>query len=195
MLLYYSPGACSLADRIALKEAGVKFDQARVDLKTHQLEDGRAFTDINPKGYVPALELDNGELLTENIAILSMIAEENPALMPAGSLGRARLLEMLAYLSTEIHKAFSPLFNPNTSAADKTKATGEISKRLAFVADRLKGPYLFGEKPTVADTYLFVMLMWAQKNNITLPPALTQFKDKMQARPAVQEALKDEGLA
>ena len=108
MILYYSPGACSLADHIALHEAGMKFDLVKVDLKTHKLDDGRSFTEINPKGYVPALQFDDGEVLTENVAILSMIADKYPALMAPGQFGRYRLLEMLAYISTEIHKSFKP---------------------------------------------------------------------------------------
>jgi glutathione S-transferase len=194
MILYFSPGACSLADHIALHEAGMTFDLAKVDLKTHKLDDGRDFTEVNPKGYVPALQLDNGDVLTENVAILSMIAEAHPALMAPGSLGRSRLLEMLAFISTEIHKSFKPLFSPDATDADKSKAVGLIAKKLTFIATQLKGPYLFGETPTVADSYLFVMLTWAAKNGVAIPASLTQFSDRMRSRPAVQAALKHEGL-
>jgi glutathione S-transferase len=155
MILYYSPGACSLADHIALLEADMKFDLSKVDLKTHKLENGRSFFDINPKGYVPALQLDDGSLLTENIAILYMIADTYPSLMVPGQFGRYRLLEMLAFISTEIHKAFTPLFDPNASDAEKKEASDNISARLAFIATQFKGHYLFGASATVADIYLF----------------------------------------
>lgn len=192
--LYYSPGACSLADHIALQEAGAKFDLVRVNLKTHMMEDGRSFLEINPKGYVPALQFDDGEILTENIAILAMIADRHPALMAPGQLGRYRLLEMLAYISTEIHKSFKPLFAPGTAEQEK-KATAEaIAKRLRFVSSRLKGPYLFGEEMTVADAYLFVMLLWSEKNGIAVPSNLKAFSEHVKARPTVQVALKQEGL-
>src|SRR4029079_16972343 len=122
MKLYYSPGACSLADHIALHEAGMEFELVKVDLKTHKLEDGRSFFDINPKGYVPALQFDDGEVLTENVAILSFIAARHPALDAPGELGRYRLLEMLAYISSEVHKAFHPLFDPAATDAEKKTA-------------------------------------------------------------------------
>jgi glutathione S-transferase len=194
MILYYSPGACSLADHIALHEAGIKFDLAKVDLKTHQLDDGRAFADINPKGYVPALQLDNGDVLTENIAILSMIADTYPALIAPGPFGRSRLLETLAYISTEIHKSFKPLFDPDATEVDKNKASKLIATKLAFISTQLQGPYLYGEKATVADAYLFVMLMWATKNGIAVPEALEEFSKRMRSRPTVQAALRHEGL-
>jgi glutathione S-transferase len=194
MILYYSPGACSLADHIALHEADMKFDLVKVDLKTHKLEDGRAFTDINPKGYVPALQLDNGDVLTENIAILSMIAENFPALIAPGPFGRSRLLETLAYISTEIHKSFKPLFDPDATEAEKNKASKLIATKLAFISTQLQGPYLFGEKATVADAYLFVMLMWATKNGISVPDPLVEFSKRMRSRPTVQAALRHEGL-
>jgi glutathione S-transferase len=194
LTLYYSPGACSLADHIALHESGEKFNLVKVDLKSHKLEDGRSFLEVNPKGYVPALQLDDGEILTENIAILTMIADNHPALMAPGQFGRYRLLETLAYISTEIHKAFKPLFASDTPDADKKKAADTISKRLQFISSQLRGPYLFGEEMTVADAYLFVMLLWAQKNKIALPDALKTFVEHVKARPTVQVALKHEGL-
>ncbi len=194
MKLYYSPGACSLADHIALNEAGMKFDLVKVDLKTHTLDDGRAFRDVNPKGYVPALELDGGEVLTENVAILSLIADRYPALMAPGPLGRYRLLEMLAYIGSEIHKAFHPLFDPRASEAEKKTAAASIAPRLALVAGKCEGPYLFGQNATVADAYLFVMLMWAAKNRIAIPEPLKAFSAHMRSRPTVVAALKREGL-
>ena len=119
MILYYSPGACSLADHIALEEADMKFDLEKVELQTHNLGDARSYYEINPKGYVPALQFDDGEVLTENVVILNAIADRYPALIPPGQFGRHRLLEMLAYLLTEVHKSFHPLFSPAASDAEK----------------------------------------------------------------------------
>ena len=195
MILYFAPGACSLADHIALHEANLTFDRVKVDLKTHTTEDGRDFTKINPKGYVPALALEGGELLTENIAILSWIADQAPALAPGGALGRYRLLETLAFISTEIHKSFKPFFTPGAVDADKAKAGEAIAKRLDLIAGEMDGDYLFGSNASVADAYLFVMLMWAKKNAVEIPQPLMAFFDRMKARPAVQLALKHEGLA
>lgn len=195
MILYYSPGACSLADHIALIEADMKFDLARVDLKTHKLDDGRSYLDINPKGYVPALQFDDGEILTENIAILSFIADRYPALIAPGQLGRYRLLEMLSFISGEIHKPFTPLFNPATTEKDQAAAVKKIRQRLDYIATRIKGPYLFGEHATVADAYLFVTLLWAAKNKIDIPQPLKVLAEHMRARPTVDIALRQEGLS
>jgi len=194
MKLYYAPGACSLADHIALNEADLKADLVRVDLKGHKLEDGRSLYDVTPKGYVPVLELDSGERLTENVAILAYIADRYPALIPPGELGRYRLLEMIAYFATELHKAFHPLFHSGDSEADKKKVTETIAKKLELVAGELKGPYLFGEKATAADCYLFVILTWAMKFKIAMPPPLKDFLRHMRSRPTVVAALKREGL-
>jgi glutathione S-transferase len=194
MKLYYAPGACSLADHIALNEADIKTDFVRVDLKGHKLDDGGSLYDITPKGYVPILELDNGERLTENVAILAYIADRYPALIPPGELGRYRLLEMVAYLATELHKAFHPLFHAEDGEAERTRARETIAKRLAFLAGELKGPYLFGEKATVADAYLFVMLTWAIKHKIAIPHSLKALLQHMKSRPTVVAALKREGL-
>ena len=195
MILYYSPGACSLADHIALHEAGMSFDLAKVDLKSHKLEDGRSFLDVNPKGYVPALQFDDGEVLTENVAILSYIADQCPALDVPGELGRYRRLEMLAYLAAEVHKAFHPLFDPGATDAEKKTAAGNVGKKLTFLSTKLAQPYLFGAQATVADAYLFVMLTWAAKNKIPVPDTLKAFSALMRSRPAVQMALKHEDLA
>lgn len=193
MKLYLAPGACSLADHIALHEAGLEFDRIKVDLKTGRTADGRDYARINPKGYVPALEFDDGDVLTENIAILSMIADKAPDLMPSGPLGRFRLLEILAFISTEIHKAFRPFFKPDSTAAEKAAAADQLGKRFAYVAGQMKGDYLFG-RFSVADPYLFVMCLWAQKNGLTLPDPLPAFVTRMKARPAVRLALEHEGL-
>ena len=151
MILYYSPGACSLADHIALHEAGIAFDRCKVDLKAKVTEDGRDYAKINPKGYVPALEMDDGDILTENIAILSWIADQAPGLSPAGPFGRYRLLETLAFISTEIHKGFKPLFVPGSTDAEKAKVGDAIAGRLALIAGQVEGPYLFGPAASVAD--------------------------------------------
>lgn len=194
MLLYYSPGACSLADHIALLEADRKIDLIKVDLKTHQLEDGRSFFEINPKGYVPVLQLDDGKLLTENIAVLTYVADLFPALHAPGTFGRYRSLEMMAFISSEIHKAFKPLFTPNASPEAKEAAGRQIEKRLELLAGQFHGPFVFGRDLTVADCYLFVMLLWAKKNHLNIPQVLSAFSAHMRARPAVAVAMKQEGL-
>lgn len=197
LILYYSPGACSLASHIALHEAGEKFDLAKVDLKTHTVEDGRSFKDINPKGYVPALQFDNGDVLTENVAILTKIADRHSTLAAPGEYGRYRLLEMLAFISSEIHKSFKPLFSASSTAEEKQAAKDAIAKRLEFLAKhkQMSGAYLFGDNMTVADAYLFVMLLWAEKNGVKVPDTLKKLAEAMKARPTVHLALKHEGLA
>jgi glutathione S-transferase len=194
MILYYSPGACSLADHIALYEAGLKFSVVKVDLQTHTLEDGRPLSDINPKNYVPVLQLDDGELLTENIAILSFIADKAPALIPPGPMGRYRLLEMLGFISAETHKAFEPVFSPDATETEKKQAAEKITSGLTLISTLMKGPYLFGEHASVADCYLYVVLMWARNNKLAIPANLSSFSQHMTARPTVQVALKHEGL-
>jgi glutathione S-transferase len=194
MKLYLAPGACSLADHIALHEAGLDFDHVRVDLRTKRTEDGRDFNEVNPKGYVPALVLDDGQVLTENAAILSWIAEQAPRLAPGGSLGRTRLIEMLAFIGSELHKPFVRALFP-TSDDDKQAAEDAIRRRLAFLAERLGGDYLFGSEVSVADAYLYVMLRWAEMQSIEVPEPLAAFARRMEARPAVRQALQDEGLA
>ena len=194
MKLYLTPGACSLADHIAMCEAGLEFDRVRVDLRTKRTEDGRDFTEINPKGYVPALVLDDGQLLTENVAILCWVAERAPKLAPGGELGRIRLIEMLAFIATELHKPFVRYFFP-TSDADKQVAEDAIRKRLGFIADRLQREYLFGSECSVADAYLYVMLRWARMQGLELPEPLPALAQRMEARPAVRLALQHEGLA
>jgi glutathione S-transferase len=194
MKLYYAPGACSLADHIALHEANLAFDRVKVDLKAKTVEGGGDYLKVNPKGYVPALVLDDGQVLTENIAILSWVADQAPALAPTGDLARYRLLETLAYVSTEIHKAFKPFFNPKADEAQKADARSLIEKRLGLIAERLTGDYLFGSQASVADAYLFVMLRWAQANGVALSAPLKGYYDRMSARPAVRLALEHEGL-
>lgn len=193
MKLYYSPGACSLADHIALHEAGMAFEHERVDLKSKRTASGADFTAINPKGYVPALTLDTGETLSENIAVLDWIAHQADALKPSGPLGHTRLLEALAYISTELHKSFKPFF-AGGGEEEKAKAGEMIRKRMAYLADTLQDDFLFGPSPSVADCYLFVMLLWAQKLGVEAPERLTALRDRMLQRPAVQTAMRHEGL-
>ncbi len=193
MKLYYAPGACSLADHIALHEAGLSFDHEKVDLKTKRTEGGVDFSTINPKGYVPALTLDSGETLSENIAILDWIAHQDSKLAPSGPMGHTHLLEALAFISTEIHKSFKPFF-AGAGDSDKAKAGEMIGKRMGYLADTMKGDYLFGSTVSVADFYLFVMLLWAKKFGVEPPAPLIAFRERMMTLPSVQKAMKHEGL-
>lgn len=193
MKLYYHPGACSLATQIALREAGQPFDSEDVDLQSKRTASGENFSAINPKSYVPALRLDTGELVTESLAVLDYIASQYPALGLDGGLGRTRLLESLAYISTELHKSFDPFFMPSMWA-DKADAAYYITRRMKFLADTMRGDYLFGDDPSVADFYLFVTLLWAEKFGVDVPPELVAMRDRMKARPAVQGAMRAEGL-
>ena len=193
MKLYFSPGACSLADHIALHEAGLSFEHEKVDLKAKHTESGADYLGINPKGYVPALTLDSGETLSENIAILDWIAHQDSALKPDGAMGHTHLLEALAFISTEIHKSFKPFF-AGGGEEEKAKAGQMILKRMTYLADTMAGDYLFGSAISVADCYLFVMLLWAKKNDLEVPPKLVSFRDRMMTLPSVQKAMTHEGL-
>lgn len=193
MKLYYAPGACSLADHIALHEAGLSFEHEKVDLKLKRTEKGADYTTINPKGYVPALTLDSGETLSENVAILDWIAHQDTALKPSGQLGHTHLLEALAYISTEIHKSFKPFFS-GAANEEKAKAGETILMRMSYLAETMQGDFLFGSEVSVADCYLFVMLLWAQKNGLEAPAKLAAFSERMMERPAVCKAMTHEGL-
>jgi glutathione S-transferase len=193
MKLYYAPGACSLADHIALLQAGLPFEHEKVDLQTKRTDSGADFKAINSKGYVPALVLDSGETLTENIAILDWIARQNGALTPPGSMGPTRLLEALAYISTELHKSFKPFFQ-NGSSEEKAKASETIQRRFAYLAETMHAPFLLGADVSVADFYLFVMLLWARTVELDVPTKLAGYRDRMMEIPAVQNAMKYEGL-
>jgi glutathione S-transferase len=193
MKLYYAPGACSLADHIALHEAGLSFEHEKVDLKAKRTESGADYTTVNPKGYVPALTLDSGETLTENVAILDWIAHQDTALKPSGQMGHTHLVEALAYISTEIHKSFKPFFS-GASDEEKSKAGETILKRMAYLSETMQGDFLFGPNVSVADCYLFVMLLWAQKNGLEAPGKLATFRDRMMDRPAARKAMTHEGL-
>lgn len=200
MKLFFSPGACSLSPRIALLEAGLPFTTQKVDTKTKQLEGGGDFWAINSKGYVPLLQLDNGEYLSEGPAIIQYIADQNPAsgLAPAaGTMERYRLQEMLNFITSEIHKGFSPLFDPTMSAEMKQGFREKLAKRFDWLTKELGGKsYLMGESFTVADGYLFTVLNWGQWVGVDIAkwPVLAAFHARVAARPKVQEALKAEGL-
>jgi glutathione S-transferase len=194
MKLYITPGACSLADHIALTEAGIAVEPVRVDLRTRRTEHGDDFTQVNPKGYVPALAFEDGEVLTENVAIIGWISDEAPQLTPPGTLGRARNTEMLAFLATEIHRPFMrSMFSP--ADAEKTAAREAIAARLAHLAGRIEGDYLFGDTFSGADTLFYVMVRWARDSGFDLDGRLLEFAERVEARPAVQSTLRAEGLA
>lgn len=193
MRLYYSPLACSLADHIALREAGFTFDLERVDLKTHRTETGRDFREISAKAYVPVLVLDGGDIITENVAVLDWIATTGPALTVEGALGRTRVLEALTFITTEIHHAFKPMWHGG-SVDEREKASAKITTLFNHLAPSLKGDYLFGDKPSVADFYLFVMLLWAERFEVITPEPLQALRARMLARPAVRAAMVYEGL-
>ncbi|MGL4230841.1 MAG: glutathione transferase GstA [Casimicrobium sp.] len=200
MKLYYSNGACSLSPHICLREAGLPFELVRASTKTHQLDDGTDFYTINPQGSVPVLELDNGERLTEGPAIVQYIADLAPAskLAPAnGTLERARLQEWLNFITSELHKGFSPLFKPTTPDAYKPIAIEHLQKKFAHADSKLAGrDYAMGDTFTAADAYLFTVSNWSKFVNLDLSAHknLTALLARVAARPKVQEALKAEGL-
>ena len=200
MKLYYSPGACSLSPHITLKESGLPFEAVAAPTKTHLLPDGTDYYSINPLGYVPLLELDDGTRLREGPAIVQYIADQVPAknLAPAnGTLARYKVQEWLTFIGTEIHKGFSPLFNPAMPAEAKAVAKERLLGRLKWIDGELAGKqYLMGDAFSVADPYLFTVTNWAAPMQIDLTPYpnLQAFRARMSARPAVQEAMKAEGL-
>jgi glutathione S-transferase len=194
MKLYFAPNACSLADHIALIEAGADFEAVAVDIHTKRTASGEDFLAINPKGYVPALMLDDCEILTENIAVLDWIAERYPQLRRNGTLSRTRQLEMLAFISTEIHRSYKPLWHGGAEA-EKQKAREEVAGLLRFGAGQMIGDYLFGDEMTVADCYLFVMLRWAERFGVAVPEKLLRLQWRMEQRPAVLAALAREEAA
>ena len=195
MKLYYAPGACSLSPHIALHEAGLAHDLVKVDLKAKKLSTGEDFNTINPKGQVPALLLDNGELVTEGPVIVQMIADRVPdkKLAPAnGTTERYKLQEWLNFIGTEVHKSFGPLFNPTLSDETKTFFRNRINGKLSYIDSKLADrDYLMGPQFTVADAYLYTMLRWADgmKIDITGFKNLVAYKARVAARPQVQAAL------
>jgi glutathione S-transferase len=200
MQLYYSPGACSLASHITLREAGLPVELKKTDTKTKKLEDGSDYFAVNSKGAVPALRLDDGQVLTEGPAILQYLADQKPEskLVPkAGTLERYRVLEWLNFITSEVHKGFSPLFNPAADPKVKEYTTQNLEKRFDWINKQLAGKqYLTGEQFTIADAYLFVVANWSNFVGIDLGrwPALKAFVERVAARPKVQEALAAEGL-
>lgn len=199
MKLYAAPGACSLASNIALHEAGIKFDLAKVDLRTKKVE-GADFNDVNSKGYVPALRLDDGQILTENVAVLQYIADRNPAAKlapPAGTMEHYRLQEWLSFINSELHKSFGPLFSPEAKDDTKQYALNLLRKRLGWLQGAMGSKkYLLGEQFTVADAYLFTILGWGAHVGVDIGqwPALKSYFDRIGARPHVIEAMTAEGL-
>ncbi len=200
MKLYYSPGACSLSPHIALREAGLPFDLQKVDLKSKQMDGGGDFTAVSAKGYVPALILDDGQMLTEGPAIVQYIADRKPesGLAPkAGTLERYRLMEWLNFISAELHKTFAPLFHPEVAAEWRQASRDRIAQRLDFIEKHLQGKdYLMGKQFTVADGYLFTVLNWSNLVGFDLGkwPLVQAYLARVAARPKVREALKAEGL-
>jgi len=200
MKLYFSPGACSLSPHIVLREAGLPFSLEKVDLRSKTTAGGRDFREVNPKGVVPALEIDGGAVLTEGPAIVQYVADLAPAsgLAPAaGSMERYRLAEWLNFISTELHKSYSPLFRPELADEIKTYARNNLNQRYSHVEQMLDGrDYLMGAQFTAADAYLFVVTNWARpvKLDLSAFPNLLAFHKRVAARPAVQQAMREEGL-
>jgi len=200
MKLFYSPGACSLSPHIVAREAGIELKLQKVDTRTKTATVEGDFWAVNPKGYVPALELDNGEILTEGPAIVQYLADLKPAsqLAPAnGTWARVRLQEMLNYITSEIHKSYSPLFNPSVSNDVRQERVEYLRRRYALLDRQLADrSYLFGDQFTVADAYLFVVTNWAQSTRVDLSDFthLAAFQKRVAARPAVRAAMTAEGL-
>jgi len=200
MKLFYAPGACSLSPHIVAQEAGIPLELVRVDTKTKTIASDGDFWAINPKGYVPALELDDGQVLTEGPAIVQFLADLKPdsALAPPnGSAPRYRLQEMLSYITSEIHKTYSPLFNPKVTGDVRAERTDYLKKRYALLDRHLaQHDYLVGDRFTAADAYLFVVTNWAKSTQVDLSEFthLLAFQKRIAARPAVQAAMRAEGL-
>lgn len=198
MKLYYSPGACSRASHIVLEESGIAYETVRVNLKDKRTADGRDFLTINPKGYVPALQLGDGEVLTENTALLPYLGElvaSTRLMPPAGSFENYRVREWLGFINGELHKNCSPLFRPNIPEAVAQQARDNLNRRLTYTNEKLgAGPFLLGDQLTVADAYLFVVLGWLPRLKVDTGawPNLNAFFERMKQRPAVQKVLRDE---
>ncbi|HTT13725.1 MAG TPA: glutathione transferase GstA [Burkholderiaceae bacterium] len=201
MKLYYGPGTCALSPHIVLSELGLAHDLVKVSTKTRKMEDGGDYLQVNPKGYVPTLELDDGQRLTEGPAIVQYLADRVPSakLAPAnGTMERYRLQEWLNFITSEIHKQFSPMFNPATSEEVKEGQRTKLAGRFDWLSRQLEGrQYLMGDQFTVADAYLFTVLRWSPFTGIDLGkwPVLAQYVARVGARPKVQAAMKAEGLS
>ncbi|MXQ14369.1 glutathione transferase GstA [Microvirga makkahensis] len=200
MKLYYAPGACSLAPHIVAREAGLSLDLIKVDLRDRTTETGQSFEEINPKGYVPALRVESGEVLTEVSAIIQYLASQAPLsnLMPGhDGFDRFRFLEWLGFISTEIHKGFGPLWRPNFPEDVKQAARDRLFQRFAYLDKYFaEKPYIMGESFTIADAYLFTVLNWAHVHKLDMSAYsnIAAFVNRIAARPKVQEALATEGL-
>ena len=200
MKLYYSPGACSQAPHILLHEIGLDHDAVRVDLKNKTLEDGSDYLAINSKGAVPALQLDSGDVLTENAVILQYLGDRSSigeVLPPLGNFRRYRVLELVNFITTELHKRFGFIFDREATDAFKAFVKSGLEKKLDWIDQRLgAGPFLFGEDLTLPDTYLFVMTRWTDKvlRNLDRWPNLSAFYKRMQDRNSVRHVLRFEGL-
>ena len=198
--LYFCPGACSLASHITAREAGIDLELKRADTKTKKLVDGSDYYAVNSKGSVPALRLDDGQVLTEGVAIMQYLADQKPEsnLAPkAGTLARYRVQEWLNFITSEIHKSYSPLWNPANDAKVKEFAQANLEKKLDWINGQLAGKeYLTGDTFTIADAYLYTVINWSNFLNLGLDkwPALKEFHARVAARPKVQEALEAEGL-
>lgn len=199
MKLYYAPAACSLAPHIAAREAGLDLALEKVDLGAKKTESGRNYLSINPKGAVPALEIDGGEVLTENAVVLQYLADKaaQSELVVSNGMARWHFLELINFIATELHKGFGPLWDSRTSAAGREIAVENLSKRFDIL-DRQLGskPYLTGDKFTIADAYAYAVLNWTKIHDIDMRrwPRLIAFLDRVAARPAVRQALAEEGL-
>ena len=200
MKLYYAPGACSLSPHIVARELGIDIDLEKTDNRTKRTASGADYLTINPKGYVPAIVLDDGQVLTEGPALVQYLADQKPEaglVPPAGTMERYRMQEMLGYINSELHKTYSPLFNDATPQETRNERLAYLKKRYAVLNDRLANrPYLFGDQLTVADAYLFVVTRWANFVKLDLSgfPNVLAFQQRVAARPAVKAAMKAEGL-
>jgi glutathione S-transferase len=199
MILYYSPSACSQAPHILMHEIGLSHDAKRVDLKSKVLEDGSSYLDINPKGAVPALQLDNGEVLTENAVILQYLGDRagsHDVLPSLGSFRRYRVLEQVNFITTELHKRFGFLFDPEATDEMKKLVVERLTKKLDHIEKELgQGPFMMGDELTLADPYLFVIAGWTEKvMGLDRWPNLRAFRERMMTRPSVRNVLKFEGL-
>jgi glutathione S-transferase len=200
MKLYYTPGACSLSPHIVARESGTEIALERVEGKTKKTESGKDFLDVNPKGYVPALELDDGQVLTEGTAIVQYLADRRPeaGLVPsAGTIERSRVQEMLGYINSEIHKTYTPLFSDKTAPEVRQEREAYLRRRYAFIEKALGGnAFLVGDRFGVADAYLFAVTNWANHLKVDLSafPNVRAFQERIAGRPAVQQAMRAEGL-
>ena len=193
MKLYYFADGCSLATHIALREAGIVPELVEVDVPTRMTDEGQPFATVNPKGYVPALIMDDGAMLTENVALLDWVAQQSSGLRPADGMARTRQVEMLALISTEIHRMFLVLFFlPGEEA--KPILREAIGGRFSYIAERLEGPFLFGDRFTVADAFLYVMLRWARMSSMPVADTFDDYVARIEQRASVRAALEAEGI-